>query len=635
MEKKLYIANTNRKVVGRYGGLGEYFNVDTVIFRGIFLISFLLIVLFLISGCSSRPDSSQRMLLMREKESQGDYAAVVDLAIEGLKDCRGRLSNGCLIYLNDLWLSGLELLYQLDYSGDYELFGEKAKQLVKVNENYPDYHRLIKDIIRSKHPWLGTKDEEKLIQFRNDPYTHLYIYYALAGQMNNAQEILDKLERESPHSADSIRKIIQSLEEINVDNDKKLMAQTLLAMRMPLSSISGIVRGFWPTFEEFHMPVTRAPVDFKKELSANLEASRKAIYSVIISGNNPYWMMVNQDDENLIKNLFGNSKDFISEKDPLFNIFQCSYASIVGNIIACSKGWDMRVIVTQDKAALARLKKAHSPSVKENSPSLAEESRPNHVLNLLKINDNAYIFVDFINVWVSEPFDLKEMYINTGGYYELLIPGERDDLYEHFFVIPNRELRGMIYQVLACALHQSEHEIESYKLFEKSLYFWPDNFQAYVFLSRNMPEDEKALNPGVCDTTMLTKSLLIYPKNSDVYMQLGFHYFGAKDYVESAENFTKAVRIDRGDFLTLSMLGEAQLSMEQYQAAVKSFQDAIALNPNYAMAYDGLGRAYWLMSDLVQAGQALRKALELYEREGDTAGAKKIRIILEEISHRN
>lgn len=593
---------------------------------------FLLIFLFFISGCFSRPDISQRMLFMREKQSQGDYSAAVDLAIEGLKDCQGRLSNECLIYLDTIWTSGIVLLYQLDYSGDYELFGEKAKQLVEVNENYPNYHKLIKDIIRSKHPWLDTKDEDKLIQFRNNPYTHLSIYYALSGQINDAQEVFDKLERESPSSADSVREIIQDIKVINADKDKKLMAQTLLAMRMPLSSIPDFVRNLWPTFEKFHLPVTREPVDFKTELSVNLEANRKAIYSVLISGNNPYWMMADQNDEGLIKNLFGNSKDFISEKDPLFNIFQCSYASIIGNIIACSKGGDMRVIVTQDKETLARLEKAHSLSGKESSLSLKKENRPNHVLNLLKINDSAYIFVDFINAWVSEPFNLKEMYIKTGGYYELLIPGERNDLYEHFFVIPNRELRGVIYQVLAAALHHSEYKIESYKLFEKSLYFWPDNFQAYVFLSENIHEDDKALNPVACDTAMLTKSLTIYPKNPDVYGKLGFYYFGAKDYLKSAENFTKAAQVDPGDFLSLSMLGQTQLSMEQYHAAVKFFQEAIALNPNYALAYDGLGRAYWLMNDSAQAIEALRKAFELYEREGSKEEANEIRTILEGIS---
>lgn len=72
--------------------------------------------------------------------------------------------------------------------------------------------------------------------------------------------------------------------------------------------------------------------------------------------------------------------------------------------------------------------------------------------------------------------------------------------------------------------------------------------------------------------------------------------------------------------------------MEQYQAAVKSFQEAVALNPNYAMAHRGLGRAYLLMGDPIQAGQVLRKALELYEREGNREGANETRIILEGIS---
>lgn len=38
MEKKLRKSATNKKLAGVCGGLGEYFNVDPVIFRAIFLI---------------------------------------------------------------------------------------------------------------------------------------------------------------------------------------------------------------------------------------------------------------------------------------------------------------------------------------------------------------------------------------------------------------------------------------------------------------------------------------------------------------------------------------------------------------------------------------------------------------------
>ena len=39
--KKLYRSETDRKIAGVCGGLGEYFNVDPVIFRIIFVVLFL------------------------------------------------------------------------------------------------------------------------------------------------------------------------------------------------------------------------------------------------------------------------------------------------------------------------------------------------------------------------------------------------------------------------------------------------------------------------------------------------------------------------------------------------------------------------------------------------------------------
>lgn len=38
MQKKLKKSATNKKIAGVCGGLGEYFNIDPIIFRAIFLI---------------------------------------------------------------------------------------------------------------------------------------------------------------------------------------------------------------------------------------------------------------------------------------------------------------------------------------------------------------------------------------------------------------------------------------------------------------------------------------------------------------------------------------------------------------------------------------------------------------------
>ncbi len=38
MEKRLYKSLTNKKIAGVCGGLGEYFNLDPVVFRALFII---------------------------------------------------------------------------------------------------------------------------------------------------------------------------------------------------------------------------------------------------------------------------------------------------------------------------------------------------------------------------------------------------------------------------------------------------------------------------------------------------------------------------------------------------------------------------------------------------------------------
>ncbi|MFH1199090.1 MAG: tetratricopeptide repeat protein [Candidatus Omnitrophota bacterium] len=596
-----------------------------------------LVILFLftlfLSGCSSKPNDSppyisQQMQLMKEKESQKKYAEVVDLAIEELNGCQGKLSDDCLVYLNFLWFDGAMLLYELDGLGDYDVFGLRAKQLVEINnEKYSDYQRLVQDMVLSKHPWITGKD--KLISIRNNPWGHLAIYYALSGQIDLAREYADKFKQEAPIDAGSVSNLVRSLEAIYADKDKRAMTQTLLAMRIPLSCIAGIVDSYWPVFQAFQISNMGQFFKSRQGLLTDLKVIQEAIYNVLQSSGAIVVMdIIDSEAKKVLQEMY-QGKNFISEKDPVSNLFKCSFASTIGNIIARSKRLDMQVIITHDKVTFDRLARS---VMGVTQPPSKKNVRPNHVLNLLKINDNLYRFIDFTNCWASEPFNLQDIYYKQGDFYELILPGTRDDLYGHFIVVPEKSLRGMLYDVFAAALNQSGHKGQSYMFYNKALYFWPNDFGAYAALAGNISEQDKSVNPLVMDINTLNKSLSIYPKNSGVYNQLGFHYYGAKDYVKGADAFKKAIELDPGDFLSLRMLGEGQLSLGQYQDAIQSFRKSIALAPDFAEAYKGLGRAYYLTNDLLQSEQVLRKSLEIFNSNNDVDGAKSVNDILQKVS---
>jgi eukaryotic-like serine/threonine-protein kinase len=61
-----------------------------------------------------------------------------------------------------------------------------------------------------------------------------------------------------------------------------------------------------------------------------------------------------------------------------------------------------------------------------------------------------------------------------------------------------------------------------------------------------------------------------------------------------------------------TMVGNAD-----FPSAVRSFQRAISLDPNFAMAYSSLGNAYWSLGETTLGAENVKKAYELRERVSD------------------
>jgi tetratricopeptide (TPR) repeat protein len=81
----------------------------------------------------------------------------------------------------------------------------------------------------------------------------------------------------------------------------------------------------------------------------------------------------------------------------------------------------------------------------------------------------------------------------------------------------------------------------------------------------------------------------------------------------AAQTLTNAER-DRAR--THNRMGWDALRAEQYPAAIKSFQAAIDIRPDYEYAYYGLGRAYLASRRFVEAITVLERCRDLYKAQG-------------------
>jgi serine/threonine protein kinase/Flp pilus assembly protein TadD len=93
--------------------------------------------------------------------------------------------------------------------------------------------------------------------------------------------------------------------------------------------------------------------------------------------------------------------------------------------------------------------------------------------------------------------------------------------------------------------------------------------------------------------------------------KLGESLASVQKYDAPAENVTTSSL----EALQAYSLGyQAQVTKNDYAAAIPFFQRAISLDPNFAMAYARLGANYFNLNETVRASENIRKAFELRER---------------------
>jgi eukaryotic-like serine/threonine-protein kinase len=95
---------------------------------------------------------------------------------------------------------------------------------------------------------------------------------------------------------------------------------------------------------------------------------------------------------------------------------------------------------------------------------------------------------------------------------------------------------------------------------------------------------------------------------------LGESLASVKRYDAAAENVTTA---SLEALQAYSLGSHAMMVMGDYEAAIPHFQQAISLDPNFAMAYARLGTSFENLDQTAQAADSLRKAYALRQRVSD------------------
>lgn len=99
------------------------------------------------------------------------------------------------------------------------------------------------------------------------------------------------------------------------------------------------------------------------------------------------------------------------------------------------------------------------------------------------------------------------------------------------------------------------------------------------------------------------------------YYELGSIYLEKKLFTEASVLLQKALKAEDADQENLApihnALGYAYFAKEQYDLAIRSYKEALKINPDYVVALNNIGHAYERKQLTVQALEAYDNALKL------------------------
>ena len=120
-------------------------------------------------------------------------------------------------------------------------------------------------------------------------------------------------------------------------------------------------------------------------------------------------------------------------------------------------------------------------------------------------------------------------------------------------------------------------------------------------------------------------------ESSDKYLQEGFSRFQQQDYDGAIKNYEQAIAMGVKSANACNMLGMAYRFKYQQthdpalqESEIISFQKAVEIDPNYLPAVINLATTYYSRGDKAQAAVWFKKALELNPHHPDKAQFEKM-----------
>jgi tetratricopeptide (TPR) repeat protein len=190
---------------------------------------------------------------------------------------------------------------------------------------------------------------------------------------------------------------------------------------------------------------------------------------------------------------------------------------------------------------------------------------------------------------------------------------------------PSRRVLGLVYQFEAnnfisdatrgVFVHSYEEAVAEY---EKSLKINPDYVDALVDLAATYVDWAARLAPGSAEQVrsydkareLLARALKVAPSSTAAKAQMARLDLGTEDFSAALKTAQDALATNKKDYLALNTAGLASYYLGNNAEAAQYFTTAIEIDPKSHQSYTNLGNAFYQMQSWFRAREQYRKALD-------------------------
>ena len=515
---------------------------------------------------------------IKESFYNHDFQKAFGLAQQALDNCGNSENQTCLSILDYYLQSGNDLLNDLDDAADYEAINQYAQKFVSHLEKKDDLIGLVDKLVSSGGNQLpGIEDYDRRIFYG---YELLVYCYALHNDMQQAKAYADRWRKYDEifyHRYKNVRSFnfndstsdgnLVMGYEIFENPQLTPLLKAILLLKPRISRIAGIMIGLEHLYVNFNIDAGSSQV--LNSIKGNINLVRNEILNPTL-------------EDNITPNLFGVYLDLLKSKPRAyikdnFNLsnseafklqFLCNFHSLIGYLILSAKGVDVRAVSTLDMKTFDSLF-----SIQKNGfwnmfgfrkTSKVISKCTGHVLLLVKLDEKKFVFVDFVNCWVSTPFSMKDDYNDYGnGYFEIYPYDQVKDLYKNFRIQNSLGVMANLYSNLAFfALgQQDDHSAENFLSVAQSYDLSNEDVELNMAsLGLNRKKLEKAIEYS-------EKALELYKENALAYLDLGIANQALNNFPTAMGAYKQAFNID--DEILSRMGVEDQPGWNEIKAALK------------------------------------------------------------------